>query len=210
MTRMQKADIAGWIIALFVVVILVTTFLTTPSVTTSALAGTNGGNNKTSCDGKTFVKYMGIGKLPILARAEVRMHACWRHANLKVDPGKVMTSQTKWNVSFYNTANGDTVGARWNKMETWRPSGVWQNRFRLTKAQHVGMHECLSILGQLICGPTADFSLAITFNSPYISNKSSHSDGSLPRWDFNWFQGEPGQNPGSFDDNLYLCETVDC
>lgn len=209
MTRTQKADVIGWVIAFIVISTLVATFLTTPGSTPDAQAQSHR-SDTVACDGHTFTRYIGMGRSPVLARAEITMHACWRRSN-----GEVIPRKSSLNVRFYNTGWGDTQGATFNEMEKWRPgnttyNATYQTKYRETRAEHVGLRQCVNVLGQRVCGPTADFSLGVIFTSPYLSKPSSHSDGSPDRWDFVWFIGEPDQKPGSFDDNVYLCNDVHC
>jgi hypothetical protein len=208
MSKLRTADRTGWVIALLGAVVLVMTFLATPSMTSSADARvTLASSSKISCDTNKWSKYIGIGTTRVLARMDIRMHACWRHIHLKKNPGMVLKKKSSLHVNIYNTSVGSFHGATWIMQEKWKPAG-FQNRFRITKEQHIGLRQCLSLAGQKVCGPTADFSVGGTFNSPYISKKWAHSDGSVPRWKFVWFEGEPGQAPGSFDDNVWICNTM--
>ena len=208
LSKMGKWDRAGFMVAAIAILVLVSTFFTTPSVTGKAFGVDRERDNRPiSCDSKLWQRYVYVGQTRILARFDIKMKACWRHIHAKRNPGMVLDKRGYLKVRIYNTGTGDLNGATWNKMERWRPAG-WDDRFSVTKQQHIGYRTCVSIVGQKICGPTADFSVGGRFRSPYITKEWKHSDGSAERWQFVWFQGEPGKAPGSFDDNVGMCKTM--
>jgi hypothetical protein len=203
---MTRANRIGWVVALFSALILLSTFATTS--TNDYASGSTRSERRADvveCDRKSWSKYVGINDSRVLARVDVKMRACWKTAAAAVDPGKVIDSDTTLDVDFYNTGWGDTSGANWNLMEKWQPDWYpWDTFWSHTKMQHIGFRSCL-VAGQLVCTPTADFSVGGKFTSPYLIKRS---DGSVDRWDFVFFEGEPGKEPGSFDKGIWICNEM--
>lgn len=205
-----RAGPIGWVIAAVIAITLVTTYLTTPSVTGTAYAGGGRHHNKVSCDHHDWDLYVYVGQTRILARIDLRMKACWRHIHLKRDPGKIMKQRTEVHTQITNTGMGDFHGATWTIQEKYHPDHCYPgNQLIVCQARHLGFRQCVSVLGQRVCGPTADFALGAAFTSPILAKRGPICPGPCgPSWEVVFYQGEPNQPPGSFDDNVHVCRTM--
>lgn len=206
---MRTANRIGWIVAMFCAIVLVATFITTSSkdFASGAQELQKRRGDVVACDSKKWERFVGVGSSPVLARFDITMKACWKTAAADSNPGMVLDDRSEITVQIYNNGSGDTFGATWTKMEKWRPG--WyplDHRWRVTQMQHIGFRQCV-VIGQWVCHATADFNVGGMFTSPYLIKRS---DGSVDRWDFVWSVGEPNKEPGSFDDNVYICNDVKC
>ena len=202
--NMKKADIVGWTVTSLVIAIVVGTYLTAPGNTPNANAGHHRASSNINCDSKSYTRYLGMGNGPVLARMEVSARVCWRKFDVNY-AGQIVRRKSELHISFYNTGWGDTGG--WRFAHSGRYRLMSSNTFVEVQGAHSWTRQCLSVLGQSVCGATADFVPYVKFMSPMITEP--HMDNGIRKnWHFGFHEGEPGQNAGSYDDNIYIRKSI--
>jgi len=194
-------------IAVLLFSIPLSTYITTSSISEATQVQMRGGdNNNFNCDKNRFIRYVGVGRHPILTRMEVTARVCWREFHLKRNPGQIVQKKSRMHVNFYNTSWGDTGGWHFNSVDhRTRMYGAegWDERLGVDS----WTKQCLNILGQSVCGPTANFVPVVEFLSPYLTEPRMHN-GIHKNWTFMWYCGEINGNCGSFDNNVYIKKEI--
>lgn len=204
--KLESNTIVWWVVAVFVFSVILGTYLTSSDSPANALSINNSrATPNMRCDSQRWTRYLGMNGEPIYARMEVQARVCWKTFDSKNNPGGIVRKKSRFNVAFYNTALGATMGTRWNHSWKYRIQG--SNRWIEIIGRHSWWRNCINVLGQSICGPAGDFVPYVRFYSPYITEPRMHN-GIKKNWKLFFHEGEPGKAAGNYDRTIYISKTI--